>query len=68
MIRSCVKMSYSHAQEFIENPEKHFSDEELPPISNGYDVPHVMESVLNLNEVRQLSTFQKHYSLIEKYG
>ena len=45
-------MAYTHAQDIIENPKKAFSPEELPPITNGFKIPKVMESVINLNKVR----------------
>ena len=44
-------MSYDHAQDIIENPDKEFTTEELPPISTGFDVRKIMDSVIYLNKV-----------------
>ncbi|CAD6187706.1 unnamed protein product [Caenorhabditis auriculariae] len=54
VIRSRVKLSYEHAQDFIDNPEKDFEEEELPPISDGTSVFHIKEKVLQLNRVAQV--------------
>ncbi|XP_072047288.1 DIS3-like exonuclease 2 isoform X2 [Amphiura filiformis] len=51
VIRSCVKLSYDHAQDLIESPDKQFSYEELPSITNGFKIPQIMQSVLNLNKI-----------------
>ncbi|ELT98463.1 hypothetical protein CAPTEDRAFT_225282 [Capitella teleta] len=51
IIRSCVKLSYDHAQGFIENPEQNWEAEQLPPVSEGFCVEQIKERVLNLNKV-----------------
>ena len=57
VIRSCVKLSYDHAQGFIEQPDKAWTPEELPPISKGFTVGHVRERVLNLHKVSHHKIF-----------
>ncbi|GMT33113.1 hypothetical protein PFISCL1PPCAC_24410, partial [Pristionchus fissidentatus] len=51
IIRSCVKLSYEHAQDIIDHPEKEFSTEELPEITNGRTPVDVKAKVLTLHEV-----------------
>ncbi|XP_061493521.1 LOW QUALITY PROTEIN: DIS3-like exonuclease 2 [Rhineura floridana] len=51
VICSCAKLSYDHAQSMIENPEKVFAAEELPPISPQHSVDEVRRSVLNLHQI-----------------
>ncbi|BFZ23671.1 hypothetical protein BsWGS_26710 [Bradybaena similaris] len=51
VIRSCVKLSYDHAQGFIEQPDKVWTRAELPPITNSFDVQDVMSRVLLLNKI-----------------
>nr|XP_006637784.2 PREDICTED: DIS3-like exonuclease 2 isoform X2 [Lepisosteus oculatus] len=55
VIRSCVKLSYDHAQSMIDNPEKVFSAEELPPCSPEHALSEVHRAVLRLHGIaRQL--------------
>ena len=51
MIRSCVKLSYDHAQGFIEQPDRDWTQEELPPVSEGFSVQDIKTRVLNLHKV-----------------
>ncbi|XP_041119989.1 DIS3-like exonuclease 2 [Polyodon spathula] len=51
VIRSCVKLSYDHAQSMIEAPEKLFSAEELPPFSPEHPVDAIHQAVLNLHSI-----------------
>lgn len=51
VIRSCVKLSYDHAQGFIDHPDKEWSVNELPPITNSFGVKDVMKRVLQLNKI-----------------
>ncbi|XP_072543160.1 DIS3-like exonuclease 2 [Salminus brasiliensis] len=51
VIRSCVKLSYDHAQSMIEDPDKHFSAEELPPCSPEHSLQHVHQAVLHLHSL-----------------
>lgn len=51
VIRSCVKLSYDHAQSMIEAPEKMFSAEELPPVDPKYPIDEIHQAVLNLHSI-----------------
>ncbi|KAK7093416.1 hypothetical protein V1264_007176 [Littorina saxatilis] len=51
VIRSCVKLSYEHAQGFIEQPDREWTREELPPISEGYTVEDIKSRVLNMDKI-----------------
>lgn len=54
IIRSRVKLAYEHAQDFIENPDKEFTVEELPEISDGNTPFEIKEKTLMLHRVAQL--------------
>ncbi|KAK5971230.1 RNB domain-containing protein [Trichostrongylus colubriformis] len=54
VIRSRVKLTYEHAQDFIENPEKDFLDYEMPEVSDGVTVHQLKEKVLQLNAIAKL--------------
>ncbi|VDL71916.1 unnamed protein product [Nippostrongylus brasiliensis] len=54
VIRSRVKLTYEHAQDFIENPEKDFSDYEMPEISDGTTVHEIKEKVLQLHAIASM--------------
>ncbi|XP_076601394.1 DIS3-like exonuclease 2 [Chaetodon auriga] len=51
VIRSCVKLSYDHAQSLIEAPEKMFSAEELPPVDPEHPIDEIHQAVLNLHSI-----------------
>ena len=51
VIRSVAKLSYDHAQSFIENPDQEFSPDQLPPISSSTTIDTVHKSVLHLFKV-----------------
>lgn len=51
VIRSCVKLSYDHAQSMIEAPEKMFSAEELPPVNPEHPIDEIHQAVLNLHSI-----------------
>ncbi|XP_078143582.1 DIS3-like exonuclease 2 [Centroberyx gerrardi] len=51
VIRSCVKLSYDHAQSMIEAPEKMFSAEELPPVAPEHPIDEIHQAVLNLHTI-----------------
>lgn len=51
VIRSCVKLSYDHAQSMIEAPEKMFSAEELPPVDPEHPIDEIHQAVLNLHSI-----------------
>lgn len=51
VIRSCVKLSYDHAQSMIENPNKEWSKDEIPEITGGYSTRHISAVVNNLQSI-----------------
>ncbi|KIH54145.1 RNB-like protein, partial [Ancylostoma duodenale] len=51
VIRSRVKLTYEHAQDFIENPDKEFSESEVSEISDDTTVHQIKEKVLQLHSV-----------------
>ncbi|KAM6918323.1 DIS3-like exonuclease 2 [Xenentodon cancila] len=51
VIRSCVKLSYDHAQSMIEEPDKLFSAEELPPVDPMHPVDEIHRAVLDLHSI-----------------
>ncbi|XP_077391765.1 DIS3-like exonuclease 2 [Festucalex cinctus] len=51
VIRSCVKLSYDHAQSMIEAPEKTFAAEELPPVDSAHSIHVIHQAVLNLHSI-----------------
>ncbi|XP_067851360.1 DIS3-like exonuclease 2 isoform X2 [Heptranchias perlo] len=51
IIRSCVKLSYNHAQSIIEDPEKIFTTEELPPVSPEHCITEIKTAVVNLHSI-----------------
>lgn len=53
VIHSCIKMSYDHAQAFIENPEKNFDEKEFPVISGGKTLSEIKTKVLDLHKISQ---------------
>ncbi|XP_078616444.1 uncharacterized protein LOC144884828 isoform X2 [Branchiostoma floridae x Branchiostoma japonicum] len=53
IIRSCVKLSYDHAQSIIDSPDQLPTQEQLPTISDGHSIQEVAERVLNLYKISQ---------------
>ena len=51
VIRSVAKLSYAHAQSFIDEPDRCFGVDELPPIAHRFSVDDVKRSVLALHKV-----------------
>uniref|UniRef100_A0A674C8D6 DIS3-like exonuclease 2 n=1 Tax=Salmo trutta TaxID=8032 RepID=A0A674C8D6_SALTR len=51
VIRSCVKLSYDHAQSMIEAPDKLFQADELPPCAAEHPVDEIHQAVLNLHSI-----------------
>ena len=51
IIRSRVKLSYEHAQEMIDNPEKVWGEEEHPPLASGATITDIVLRVRNLHEI-----------------
>uniref|UniRef100_A0A8C7NRI4 DIS3-like exonuclease 2 n=1 Tax=Oncorhynchus mykiss TaxID=8022 RepID=A0A8C7NRI4_ONCMY len=51
VIRSCVKLSYDHAQSMIESPDKLFQADELPPCAAEHPMDEIHQAVLNLHAI-----------------
>lgn len=51
VINSAVKLSYEHAQMFIENPDKQFDISQFPPIRKEFSLQDIKKSVLNMYQV-----------------
>ncbi|XP_067310498.1 DIS3-like exonuclease 2 isoform X1 [Pseudorasbora parva] len=51
VICSCIKLSYDHAESMIENPDKHFSAEELPAYCPDHSIHEIQEAVFNLHNI-----------------
>ncbi|XP_059157006.1 DIS3-like exonuclease 2 [Physella acuta] len=51
VIRSCVKLSYEHAQGFIEDPEIQWRHDELPTITNSFTASDIVTKVILLNKI-----------------
>ncbi|XP_022341757.2 DIS3-like exonuclease 2 isoform X1 [Crassostrea virginica] len=51
VIKSCCKLAYEHAQGFIEQPDKDWRVEELPPISEKFSAEQIKEKTLNLHKI-----------------
>ncbi|KAM9789245.1 DIS3-like exonuclease 2 [Neosynchiropus ocellatus] len=51
VIRSCVKLSYDHAQSMIASPDKMFEAGELPPIDPAHPIDEIHRAVLNLHSI-----------------
>ncbi|KAJ8011281.1 hypothetical protein DPEC_G00056520 [Dallia pectoralis] len=62
VIRSCVKLSYDHAQSMIEAPDKLFQADELPPCSPEHPVDEIHRAVLNLHAIAKRLRAQRFES------
>ncbi|CAH2248113.1 DIS3-like exonuclease 2 isoform X1 [Pelobates cultripes] len=51
VIRSCVKLSYDHAQSMIEGPHQLIRANELPPVSSDHTIDEIHQAVLNLHHI-----------------
>lgn len=51
VIRSCVKLSYEHAQSMIENPNKKWSEEEIPKVTGPYKSKDISKVVNDLQSI-----------------
>ncbi|XP_061588980.1 DIS3-like exonuclease 2 [Cololabis saira] len=51
VIRSCVKLSYDHAQSMIDQPQRLFSAEELPPVDPEHPIDEIHRAVLDLHSI-----------------
>uniref|UniRef100_A0A3B4B956 DIS3-like exonuclease 2 n=1 Tax=Periophthalmus magnuspinnatus TaxID=409849 RepID=A0A3B4B956_9GOBI len=51
VIRSCIKLTYDHAQSMIEAPEKLFTAEELPPFDPEHPIDEIHQAVLRLHSI-----------------
>jgi hypothetical protein len=54
VIRSCAKLSYDHAQGFIEEPDREWTAQELPPISAGFTIGDLKTRVLQMDKVMNM--------------
>lgn len=61
VIRSCAQLAYEHAQMMIENPEKAYEKNEIPSITNGYDVAK-LSGVVNIFQKIALKLRSKRYA------
>ncbi|XP_018121095.1 DIS3-like exonuclease 2 isoform X2 [Xenopus laevis] len=53
IICSCVKLSYDHAQNMINHPDKKIEKHELPPVSSEHTINEIHQAVLNLHLIAQ---------------
>uniref|UniRef100_A0A8C5ADW4 RNB domain-containing protein n=1 Tax=Gadus morhua TaxID=8049 RepID=A0A8C5ADW4_GADMO len=53
VIRSCVKLSYDHAQSMIDGPDRLFSPGELPSMDPRHPLDEVHQAVLRLHALAQ---------------
>ncbi|XP_056149122.1 DIS3-like exonuclease 2 [Lampris incognitus] len=60
VIRSCVKLSYDHAQNMIEAPDKLCSAGELPPVDPDHPIDEIHQAVLNLHSIAQNLRAQRY--------
>jgi len=51
VIRSCAKLAYDHAQGFIDQPDKEWTKDELPPITNNFGIADVKKKTLLLQKI-----------------
>ena len=51
IIRSRVKLSYEHAQEMIDDPEKIWSEDEHPPLACGATITDIVKRVRDLHKI-----------------
>ncbi|KJH48078.1 RNB-like protein [Dictyocaulus viviparus] len=54
VIRSKVKLTYEHAQDFIENPSKDFLNADIPEIFDEVNIEQIKEKVLQLHSVAKV--------------
>uniref|UniRef100_A0A914WIJ6 Ribonuclease II/R domain-containing protein n=1 Tax=Plectus sambesii TaxID=2011161 RepID=A0A914WIJ6_9BILA len=51
IIKSCVKLAYEHAQGFIADPDREWTTEELPVLSDGRTPAEIATAVRQLNQL-----------------
>ncbi|XP_051855563.1 DIS3-like exonuclease 2 [Antechinus flavipes] len=51
IICSCTKLSYEHAQSMIENPDRKFREDELPPVSAEHPIERIHQAILDLHGI-----------------
>lgn len=51
IINSAIQLSYDHASAMIENPYKHYSEDDLPKVYNGFTYADISKSVNCLNKI-----------------
>lgn len=68
VIKSCCKLAYEHAQGFIELPDKEWSVEELPSISEPFSMEEIRERTLNLHKASMQIDFIGKGKRIRSYN
>ncbi|XP_014776921.1 DIS3-like exonuclease 2 isoform X1 [Octopus bimaculoides] len=53
IINSCAKLSYDHAQGFINDPSHEYTKEQLPPIS-GFSINDIKSRILTLHKIASI--------------
>ena len=51
IIRSRVKLSYEHAQDMIDKPEKVWGEKEHPPLASGATITDIVQRVRDLHQI-----------------
>lgn len=51
VIRSCAKLSYTHAQSMIESPCQTLPEDQLPPISPEHSIQEIHQAILQLHAI-----------------
>lgn len=51
VIRSCAKLSYTHAQSMIESPCQALPEDQLPPISPEHSIQEIHQAILQLHAI-----------------
>lgn len=60
IINSCAQLAYSHAQNMLEQPNREFGEDELPPIANGYTARDLSE-IVNILHKLSVTMRQKRF-------
>ncbi|XP_049808403.1 DIS3-like exonuclease 2 isoform X3 [Schistocerca nitens] len=51
VINSCSQLAYEHVQAMIENPDKQWTKEDLPPLAGGFEPKDILSRVLWLHKL-----------------
>lgn len=60
IINSCAQLAYSHAQQMIDEPNRQFGADDLPPIGNGFSVSHISHVVNTLHGLAKIMRKQRY--------